>query len=207
VEITWLGRNCFRLKGREGVVLTDPCPPESGYKLGKVQADVVTISRRDDPGYSYRDAASGEPRFLDAPGEYEVGGILVSGVVVGSGEGRRNVAFVIEVDGISIGHLGTPVTGTASAALDAVKGVDILLLPVGGAGSLGGAASADVMTTIDARITIPMNFKTDVETADLDPLERFLKETGSKPEPQPKLQVTKSQLPPELTVVVLQPRP
>ena len=74
VEITWLGRNCFRLKGRDGVVLTDPCPPESGYAIGKQTANVVTISNRSEPGYSHREGITCAP-FLDAPGEYGVGGI------------------------------------------------------------------------------------------------------------------------------------
>ena len=53
IEITYLGRNCFRLKGRDGTVITDPCPPDSGFTLGKQTAEVVTLSRKDDPGYSW----------------------------------------------------------------------------------------------------------------------------------------------------------
>jgi L-ascorbate metabolism protein UlaG (beta-lactamase superfamily) len=204
VEITWLGRTCFRLKGRDGVVLTDPCPPDSGYRLAKQQAEVITISRRDDPGYSFRDAISGdEPLILDAPGEYEKGGILVTGVANRRPDGTRNVMFVYELDGIRIGHLGVP---GATGGMDDLKDVDILLLPVGGGNSLGGAAAADVMTTIDPKIAIPMNYKTDLETAELEPLEKFVKETGTKAEPQARLQVSKSQLPSDLTVMVLEPR-
>ncbi|MFN0146850.1 MAG: MBL fold metallo-hydrolase [Dehalococcoidia bacterium] len=207
LEITWLGRNCFRLKGREGIVVTDPCPPESGYKLAKLDANVVTISRSDDPGYNYRGALNGGgARVLEAPGEYEVGGILVTGIATKRPDGARNVTFVIELDGIKIGHLGVP-AGTANAiAVDDMKGVDILLLPVGGLNSVAPAVAADVMQTIDARITIPMNYKTPTETMELDPLDRFLKELGTKPEPQPRLQITRSSLPAELTVIVLQPR-
>jgi L-ascorbate metabolism protein UlaG (beta-lactamase superfamily) len=208
LEITWLGRNCFRLKGREGVVITDPCPPESGYTLGKVDANVVTISRKDDPGYSYREGVKTEgPRVLDSPGEFEIDGILVTGFATKRPDGIRNVAFIIELDGIKIGHLGVPAGPANAIAVDDLKGVDILLLPVGGHTSIPSAVASDVMQTIDARITIPMNFKTAQETADLDPLESFLKETGAKPEPQPKLQVSRSGLPAELTIVVLQPKP
>ena len=207
LEITWLGRNCFRLKGREGIVITDPCPPESGYKLGKVDANVVTVSRSDDPGYSYRSAFEGNgARILEAPGEYEVGGILVTGIATRRPDGARNVTFVIELEGIKIGHLGVPAGAANAIAVDDMKGVDILLLPVGGQNSVAPAVAADVMQTIDARITIPMNYKTDQETMELDPLDRFLKELGTKPEPQPRLQVTRSGLPAELTVIVLQPR-
>jgi L-ascorbate metabolism protein UlaG (beta-lactamase superfamily) len=207
LEITWLGRNCFRLKGREGVVVTDPCPPESGYKIGKVEANVVTISRVDDPGYNYREALKGgEARFLDAPGEYEVGGILVTGIATKRPDGARNVAFIIELDGIKVAHLGVPQGAANAIAVDDLKGVDILLLPVGGFNSVTPAVASDVMQTIDARVAIPMNYKIGPETMDLEPLDRFLKETGTKPEPQARLQVSKSGLPAELTVMVLQPR-
>jgi L-ascorbate metabolism protein UlaG (beta-lactamase superfamily) len=206
VEITWLGRNCFRLKGKDGVVITDPCPPDSGYKIGKPVAEVVTVSSREDPGYSFTDGVGGEPFRLDAPGEFEIGGILVTGIATRRPDGTRNIAFVCELDGIRIGHLGLPGAAPTAAQLEELGDIDILLMPVGGGNSIGGHAAADVMTAIDPRIAIPMNYKTDVEKLDLEPLERFLKETGSKAEAQPKLTVTRSQLPQDLTVLVLQPR-
>ncbi|MBA4180979.1 MAG: lactamase [Anaerolinea sp.] len=201
VEITWLGRNCFRLKGRDGVVLTDPCPPESGYSIGKQTANIVTISNRDDPGYSYREGVT-SAHILDAPGEYEVGGILVTGIATKRADGGRNVVFVCEIDGIRVGHLGLATT----QGIEEIKDVDILLFPAGGSNSLGGAAAADVMTKVDPRVAIPMNYKTAAETADLQPLEAFLRETGAKPEPQPKAQYSRTQLPQDLTMVVLEPK-
>lgn len=205
MEITWLGRTCFRLKGRERTVLTDPCPPSSGYRIGKQQADVVTLSRRDDDAYSYLDGLSGAPRVLDAPGEYEVGGVLLTGIAMKRPDGLRNVAFIVEIDGVKIAHLGVPQASTPSL-LDDFKGVDVLLLPVGGGQSLAAAAAADVMTTIEPRVAVPMHYRTDGETSELDTIDKFLKETAARPEPQPRLTVTRSQLPSDLTVMVLQPR-
>ena len=140
MEITWLGRTCFRLRGREGVVVTDPCPPDSGYRVGKLEADIVTFSNAADPAYTYRDAIKGDARALDAPGEYEVGGILVTGVALQRQDGTRSVGFVVELDGIRVGHLGLP-GSPRDPALDDFKGVDILLLPAGGAASARRRAS------------------------------------------------------------------
>jgi L-ascorbate metabolism protein UlaG (beta-lactamase superfamily) len=207
IEITWLGRTCFRLKGREGVVITDPCPPESGYRLGNLAPNVVTLSNVGNEGYSYLGAVTGDPIVLDAPGEYEVGGILVTGVATRRPDGTRNVAFVYELDGVRVAHLGLPLPGQGATSLDDIKGVDILLFPVGGGGSLTSANAADVMTAIDPSVAIPMNYSTEFETADLETLDRFLKESGAKPEPQPRYQSTKSGLPAELTVFILQPKP
>jgi hypothetical protein len=194
------------LKGRDGVVITDPCPPDSGYSVAKQPADVVTVSRKDDPGYSYTEIITGDPLVLDAPGEYEKGGILITGVATKRPDGVRNVLFVYEMDGIRIGHLGLPGTAAAASGLDELKNVDILLLPVGGGNSLAAAAAADIMTTVDPRVAVPMNYKTPVESLDLAPLDSFIKETGTKAEPQQRVQYTKAGLPQDLTVVFLEPR-
>ncbi len=206
MEITWLGRNCFRLKGKEGTVITDPCPPESGYRIAKPTAEVVTVSCPSEAGYNFVDGVAGDPFRLDVPGEFEIGGILVTGIATKRADGSRNVIFVIELDGIRVGHLGLPGSVPSAETLEDLKDLDILLMPVGSGNSIGGAAAADFMTTIDPHIAIPMNYKTELEQLDLEPLDKFMKETGSKAEPQPKLTVTKSQLPQNLTVMLLQPR-
>jgi L-ascorbate metabolism protein UlaG (beta-lactamase superfamily) len=202
IEITYLGRNCFRLKGREGSVITDPCPPESGFTLGKQTAEIVTISRKDDPGYSWSKGISGDPMVFDAPGEYEIGGILITGIATKGIDGSRNIMFISEIDGIRVGHLGL----TSTASLEDLKNVDVLLLPVGGSNALAPNLAADLMTKIEPRIAIPMNYKVGGETLPLEPLATFLKETGTKPEPQAKINVSRSGLPSDLTVMVLEPK-
>lgn len=200
VEITYLGRNCFRLKGRDSVVITDPVPPDSGFALGKQTADIVTISRRDDPGYSHSEGIGGNPMVLDAPGEYEIGGVLVTGIAARAADGSRNVIFISEIDGIRIGHMGL----AATANLEDFKDVDVLLLPVGGGAGPAPNVAADLMTKIEPRLAIPMHYKGGSEKMDLQPLENFLKETGTRPEPQPKINVSRSGLPSDLTVMVLE---
>lgn len=208
MEITWLGRTCFRIRGREGTVITDPCPPESGYRIGRLTADIVTLSRHDEPGYSATSLVTTTGKILDAPGEYEIGGILVTGIATRPlGEGR-NIVFMVELEGIRVAHLGLLAGPPPATVLDALKNVDVVLIPVGGGNALGGPAAQDVMTTIDPKVVIPMNYRTEFEQdTGLEPLDRFVKETGTRVEPQPKLTVSRSSLPQDLTVVVLAPRP
>ena len=79
MEITWLGHSCFRLRGKQVTILTDPFPPELGYTLGKVTPQIVTVSHSH-AGHSYVKGVPGEPIVIRGPGEYEIGGILTIGV-------------------------------------------------------------------------------------------------------------------------------
>ena len=79
MEITWLGYSCFRLKGKNLTVITDPCPPDLGYSLEKQNARIVTVSH-DHPDHSYTEAITGDTRIINRPGEYDVGGVLIIGL-------------------------------------------------------------------------------------------------------------------------------
>ena len=67
-----------------------------------------------------------------------------------------------------------------------------------------GVPAAETISLLEPRIVIPMHYRTEVSAQDLEPVDRFLKEMGvESAEPQPKLVVTKSSLPSETQVVVL----
>ena len=78
MEIVWLGHSCFRIRGKEATVVTDPCPPKSGYTIGKPTADIVTISHAHDD-HSFVKAVAGTPTVLNSAGEYEIHEIFVYG--------------------------------------------------------------------------------------------------------------------------------
>jgi L-ascorbate metabolism protein UlaG (beta-lactamase superfamily) len=97
-----------------------------------------------------------------------------------------------------LGHTPTP------DQVEEMSGVGVLLVPVGGNTTIDGAAAAEVVSIIEPALVIPMHYGTEVTKNDLAPLDRFLKEMGAKElEPQPKLTVSRSSLPHETQVVLL----
>ena len=74
-----LGYSCFRLKGKNITVITDPYSPDLGYSLDKTSANIVTISH-DHPDHSYISTITGERQIVSRPGEYEIGGVLIIGI-------------------------------------------------------------------------------------------------------------------------------
>jgi L-ascorbate metabolism protein UlaG (beta-lactamase superfamily) len=205
-----VGHSCFRLRGRGATVLTDPFASSSGYSLGKVSADVVTVSNTH-PHHSAIELVDGDPIILDGPGEYEVKGVVVTAFRTDHGKAGevslRNTAFVIEVDDVTICHLGDLANPLHPEAVELAKDANVLLVPVGGECTIGPAQAVQVISQIEPKLVVPMHFGTDLSTMTLDSIDHFLREMGlTASEPQAKLVVTPSSLPAEPTVTVLQYR-
>jgi L-ascorbate metabolism protein UlaG (beta-lactamase superfamily) len=211
MEITWLGHSCFRLRGKEAAVVTDPCDKTAGYSIGRPQADVVTVSH-DHPTHSQAGAVAGTPRVVQGPGEFEIAGVLITGIPTyhdaSKGEELgKNVAYVIEIDDVRICHLGDLGHVPTSEQAEELSGVDILLAPVGGGTTLDASAAAETVSLLGPKLVIPMHYKTATSKGELQPVDRFLKEMAAgETERQPKLSVTPSTLPAETKVLVLEPK-
>lgn len=210
MEIFWLGHACFRIRGREATVVTDPCPPSTGYKIGKVAADLVTISHAGAEA-NYRQAITGEPKFITGPGEYEISGVLVTGIRTPDsrkgGAAIRNVAFVMDIDDVRVCHLGNVHQVPTGDDVEILSAADILLIPVGGGETMEAAAAAEAVSLLEPKIVLPMCYKTAAATGRLDPVDKFLKEMGLEPRtPEPRLNITKSNLPADTTIMLLEPR-
>ncbi|MGP8080727.1 MAG: MBL fold metallo-hydrolase [Dehalococcoidales bacterium] len=208
MEITWLGHSCFKLKGKRATVITDPFPPSIGYTLGKVTAEIVTVSHPH-PGHSYIQGVAGEPRILKSPGEYESAGVLSVGVRTfhdnekGAQRGK-NTAFVIDVDDVMICHLGDLGHVLTAEQVAEINGVDVLLIPVGGVSTIDAVQAAQIVRQLEPKIVIPMHYKTDAIKREFETADHFLKEMGVKEAiPQPKLAVNKNSLPLTMQVVML----
>jgi L-ascorbate metabolism protein UlaG (beta-lactamase superfamily) len=212
MELTWLGHSCFRLRGKDGTVITDPPAPSTGYSIGRPTADIITISH-DHPGHSYIKAVGGDvKKVVSGPGEYEIQQILITGVQTWHDQERgkthgRNTAYLITMDDIHICHLGDLGSTLDDRAQEALNGADVLLVPVGGGYALNAEKAAEVITQLEPRLIIPMHYATPAykpNGAELDPVEKFLREMGVEAaEPLPKLAITPASLPAEAQVVVL----
>ena len=210
MEITYLGHSCFRLRGKQITIVTDPYGPETGYNLGKTTADILTVSHTH-KDHSYVAGIGGEPRIVSRPGEYEIGGVLIIGLPTyhdaekGARRGKTTV-FTIEMDELSLCHLGDLGQPLTDSQVEELGRVDILMVPVGGIYTITATTAAAVVRQVEPRIVLPMHYRTPASGyQDLDPVTRFLHEMGIQQETyQPKLNVTKTNLPQMMQVVLLE---
>jgi L-ascorbate metabolism protein UlaG (beta-lactamase superfamily) len=223
MEITWLGETCVRLRGREGTVVADAYRTVAGPTGRGLTADICTYSHAEQPT-PWSPAADGapllgasalgivpptslEPAFLiDAPGEYEVHEVLVTGVRTYRDDARGaergvNTAFVYELDGLDVIHLGDVGHVLTEQMLGEIGSVQVALVPLGGA--LSTARAIDLIAGLGANLVVPMLVGDEQPQA----LERFLKEMSvTDPQPVQRLSVSISTVPQETTVVVLEQR-
>lgn len=223
MEITWLGETCVRLRGREGTVVADAYRSVAGPTGRGLTADICTYSHAEQPG-PWTPAAEAaallgasalgvirptslDPSFLiDAPGEYEVHEVLVTGVRTYRDDSRGaerglNTAFVYELDGLDVIHLGDIGHVLTEQMLGEAGSVQVALVPLGGA--LSTTRAVELITGLGANLVVPMLVGEEQPQA----LERFLKEMSvTDPQPVPRLSVSISTVPQETTVVVLEQR-
>ena len=214
MDVAWIGHAAFRLRGRDAAILLDPCPSSTGFRLGRPQADIVTISNPA-PEHSWHQGVAADDVCLDAPGEYEIHNVLITGVVTDSpapdgppSGPKRNVAFVVTIDEIIIAHLGDLRAEPSTAALEELSRADVLLIPVGGNGHLDAKTAVQVVGSIDPRLVIPMLYKVGPERAKLDGVDAFLSAMGAAApsESENHVNVTRAGLGEHTVVQVLAPR-
>ena len=210
MEITWYGHSCFRLTERNYVtVVTDPYDNKViGYDPLKLKAEIVTVSH-DAPGHNNSDAVKGTTHVLTGPGEFEIGGVFITAVQTDSAGKKtkdvtRNTIYVFDYDGITVAHLGDLQKIPTQSEIELLGTVNVALVPVGGGNSLNAAKAAEVVSMLEPNLIIPMHYSTPDSKIKLDEINKFIKEMGlSKQDAQPSLKVSRSSLPDETHVIVL----
>ena len=211
MEITWYGLSCFRLTERGMIsIVADPYGGDVGLPVLKLKADVVTVSH-DAPGHADLSTVKGARRVINSPGEFEIGGVFITGVRMPNKKDKKagangNTLYVYNYEGLTVAHLGDLSDVPTQAQIEDLGAVDVALVPVGGGNALSPSQAAEVISLIEPSIVIPMHFKTGKENLKLGTAEGFLKEMGiADQEAQPSLKVAKGSLSEETQVVVLKP--
>jgi L-ascorbate metabolism protein UlaG (beta-lactamase superfamily) len=203
--ITYFGQSCFKFQDKTTsdaiTLVTDPFDKATGFKVPNFEADIITISH-DHHDHNNAAALRGQPFIIKTAGEFDVKGVSVFGVESfhdeKTGQERgKNIIFRIDMDDISIVHLGDLGHMLDNKQLEMLVGTDILLIPVGGKYTIDAQKAMEIVSQIEPRIVIPMHYKLPDLKMDLDPVDKFIKEIGLKPREEEKLKINKKDLPVE----------
>lgn len=188
--------------------MTDPCGKDVGYNIPRLRADIITISHNH-PDYNNCALVRGKPKVINGPGEYEVKGVFITGIATRMKKSKgperpKNTIYLFDFDGLTVCHLGNLDHVPSQAQVQALSGVDILLIPVGAVTTINANQAAEIIGLLEPKIVIPMHYRTKVVKSRLQPVTKFLKEMGlPETSPRDSLEISKSSLPTENQVVVL----
>lgn len=213
MELVYLGHASFLLRHKNVRLVTDPFGEAVGFAQAKVEAEVVTISHSH---FDHNDLSrvEGNPVVFRGPGEYEVKGLSLTGLASwhddqAGKERGSNTIFLIDIDEMRLAHLGDLGHNLTEQQLEAMDGVEVLLVPVGGTFTLGPAEAAALVRKISPSIVVPMHYKTKRHSqkfAQLLGVEEFISQMQLQPQYEKKLSLTKSELPEETKLYILEER-
>ena len=149
--------------------------------------------------------------MIDGPGQYEVLGYNITGIGTALSDaeaGRKvNTVYVIRAEGLAVCHLGVMKTRLAARQLDALGAIDVLIAPAGGGRALDPSDIARLINVLNPRIVVPVHYGEEGYDNDLAPISTLLGHLNVEaPDPQTRLNVTRTNLPLETRVAVLQRR-
>lgn len=176
MKLTWYGHSCFRLESAEGSAVFDPYAPDSvpGLRLPPLTADIVLPSHgHSDHNYTAGVTLTGrQPAFRMA--ELDAYHDEVHGRKRGA-----NVIRVVESEGLRVAHLGDLGHGLTPALSDALRELDVLLLPVGGFFTIGPEEAWQIVRELQPRCVVPMHYRGPGFGYDvIAPVEDFLRLAG-----------------------------
>jgi len=212
VTIKWLGHSSFLIALDDAVkIVTDPFDSRVGYPAPDESAKICVISH-DHFDHNCVSVVKGNPEVVKGTGEKEAKGIKFKCVgsfqddTEGSQRGE-NTIWVFELGGIKFAHVGDLGIALDDSQTKQIGAVDILFVPTGGFYTIDAATASKVAATLNARVVIPMHYKTAFlgDNFPLSGVDEFLKgkenvvKVGSN-----SVSFTKENLPEKTTVYVLE---
>ncbi|HBM45691.1 MAG: Zn-dependent hydrolase of the beta-lactamase fold-like protein [Parcubacteria group bacterium GW2011_GWF2_38_76] len=194
--ITYYGNLCTKAQIGDMSVSFNP-PLRADGKTPRFTSNIALFSTKEkDQNFSHSSPEK-DVFIIDGPGEYEVGGIFIKGVLVEKeidGKKKMNTVYSVLFDDINLCHLGAISSADLKpTVLETLGSVDILFVPVTGGDVATPAVASKLATAFQSHVVIPL-YGTD-KGASADSLKMFLKEEGAEgAQPTDKLTIKKKDI-------------
>ena len=182
MDIQYHGANCVSFTSKSFRVVIDDNLAELGLKSITKQDDIVVFT-------APHKEVSIIPRLLiDQPGEYEVAGLLITGIAarshLGLPDSHEATMYKVTVDETSYFLTGHIYPDLNDGQLEAIGAVDVMLVPIGGNGyTLDATGALQLLKKIEPKLVIPTHYADDSihYPVQQQTLEQALKNLGMEP--------------------------
>jgi hypothetical protein len=148
-------------------------PDTSAGSGGRLKGELVLKTRVPAP-VDINNVVEGE---ITVPGEYEISGVRIKGVMLPSDGDELKTAFRVVVDDLALGFLGNASSELSEKVLESLGEIDVLFIP-------SNDISGKLVKAVAPKVAVP---------GWGDPA-RAMADIGQKPEPQDKIVIKKKDL-------------
>ncbi|MGI6254311.1 MAG: MBL fold metallo-hydrolase [Acutalibacter sp.] len=174
IEIKWLGHSCFLVECQGYRILLDPFEPGSvpGFRDIHETVDQVLCSH-EHHDHNYR--AGAVLRQDGAENPFTITPLPSFHDDCQGAKRGPNTIHLLEADGLRVAHMGDVGQMPAPEVMDQLKGLDAVMLPVGGFYTVGPKEAKAIADALEAKVVIPMHYRSDSFGFDvLGPVEDYL---------------------------------
>ena len=164
MKLEWIGHSCFRMTAQDGtVVITDPYDAKTGYDMIPLRADLVTMSH-EHGDHNCEDMILGSPKIVHGTETARVGSVtaLAAQSYHDDAQGTKrglNALRIFAIDGLKVVHMGDQGCMPDAAALAAIAGADVMLIPCGGFFTVDAEGAKAIVDAAAPRCVVPMHVR------------------------------------------------
>lgn len=194
MQLSWHGAYTVKIISKDTTLILDPTAL-------RAKADVVALSNPSDPAMSQVSGIQGNPLIIDTPGEYSLKEFTLHSIGWhGENNDERNLQrwMIEDMVILHVGALNRELQEQELRELERVD-IDVFLVPIGGGSGLTLKQALNMISVIEPRIVIPINYT--------EGIKQFAEEMGaSNLNPEKKVTLKASKLPSEdMQTIILAP--
>ncbi len=195
MQVSWHGDYTVKIISRDSTLVLDP-------SALKAKADIVALSNPSDSNMSQLLGIQGNPLVINTPGEYSLKEFALHSIGWHTEDGTERNLQRWTVEDMVVLHVGALNRDLLEEELRELERVDIdvFLVPVGGGSGLSLKQALKLISTIEPRVVIPINYSADT-------IKAFAEEMGvAGLAPEKKVMLKASKLPQEdMQTIILAP--
>lgn len=157
MKIIWYGHSCFAVEADKSTIVCDPYKKGTvpGYAPLALTADAVYCSHE-------HDDHNGRETVTLSGNESNIS-VQELNTFHDDKKGRlrgENIIRILSAEGMRIAHLGDLGCEPEPGQMDRLKGLDALLIPVGGFFTINAKEAKSLIDKLNPRVVIPMHYRT-----------------------------------------------